>query len=112
MTVKKYQPPAIDIMLYHTRPVAANESSSRKKRCHQDNFNRREAATKSSGTDLSETKNEKVMFQAWPVKIVSTDAISRPKFRCGNKATNPSTSPGKKPRMGMLCRMSSTGNST
>jgi len=52
------------------------------------------------------------MFQAWPVKIITTAASSRPTLVIGNRATNASTTPGMKPSTGMLCRMSSSGTST
>jgi hypothetical protein len=33
--MRKNQPPAMLIMLFHTRPVVANGSSTRLSRCHQ-----------------------------------------------------------------------------
>ncbi len=52
------------------------------------------------------------MFHAWPVKIISTAASSRPMLLRGNSATSAMTRPGMKPSTGMLCRMSSSGTST
>ena len=52
------------------------------------------------------------MFHAWPVKIITTAASSRPRLLCGNRATSARTRPGMKPSTGMLCRMSSSGTST
>ncbi len=49
------------------------------------------------------------MFHAWPVKIISTAASSRPTLLRGNAATSASTRPGMKPSTGMLCRTSSSG---
>ena len=52
------------------------------------------------------------MFHTWPVNIISTAAISSPMLLVGKMCTSASTSPGMKPRMGMLCRTSSSGIST
>ncbi len=49
------------------------------------------------------------MFQTCPVKIITTEASSSPRFECGKSATKPSTSPGRKPRTGMPWRMSMRG---
>ncbi len=52
------------------------------------------------------------MFHTCPVNMRSTAARSRPTLLCGNAAASASTSPGMKPRIGMLCRMSSIGISS
>ncbi len=52
------------------------------------------------------------MFQAWPVKIMITEASSSPTLLCGKSATSARTRPGMKPSTGMLWRMSSAGMRT
>ncbi len=52
------------------------------------------------------------MFHAWPVKIMITDASSRPTLLVGNAATSARTRPGMNPSTGMLWRMSSAGMRT
>ena len=54
LTIKKNQPPAMDIMLFQRSPVAAKERSSRKNRSHHDIRARRATATKSGGTDFND----------------------------------------------------------
>ena len=49
------------------------------------------------------------MFHAWPVKIIRIDASSRPTLLPGKIRASARTTPGMKPRTGMLCRMSSSG---
>jgi len=51
------------------------------------------------------------MFHTCPVNIITIAASSSPTLLWGNAATIASTSPGMKPRIGMLCRMSSSGTS-
>ena len=52
------------------------------------------------------------MFQTCPVKIMRMHASSSPTFVRGKRATIPRTSPGRKPRTGMPCPMSSRGMRT
>src|SRR5207253_8414772 len=45
-----------------------------------------------------------VMFHTCPVKIITTQASSRPMLLCGKIATSAKTNPGKKPSTGMQHR--------
>jgi hypothetical protein len=49
------------------------------------------------------------MFQTCPVKIMTTAANSNPAWLEGKRAVIARTSPGIKPKTGMLCRTSSRG---
>src|SRR5439155_806839 len=49
------------------------------------------------------------LIHACAVKIIRIAASSSPTLRVGNSDMRPSTSPGRKPSTGMLCRMSSSG---
>ena len=52
------------------------------------------------------------MFQTCAVKIITTQASSSPTFVRGKSATMPRTRPGRKPRTGIPCPMSSIGMRT
>jgi hypothetical protein len=52
------------------------------------------------------------MFQAWPVKMAKTQASSAPRMRPGDRDRNQTTVIDKKDRIGMDCRMSSSGTSS
>ena len=51
------------------------------------------------------------MFQAWPVKMVKTQASSAPNTRPGDSDRNQTTVTDRKDRIGTDCRMSSSGTS-
>jgi hypothetical protein len=52
------------------------------------------------------------MFQAWPVKMSSTAASSKPMLFCGNSALSANNNPGRNANTGMLWRISNNGIST
>ena len=74
----KNQPPDIDIIVFHTRPGAANGTSSFQKRCHADRWKLMAASARSAGTVFSDWYMLNAMFQAWLVKIAKIAASSSP----------------------------------
>src|ERR1700744_590515 len=108
----KNQPPDMLIIMFHSRPGIANGSSSRQKVCQPESGNTREASFSACGTVRSDWYSEKAMFQACEVKIANIAASSTPNKLPGNSAMNGATAIAWKPRMGMDCRMSSSGTST
>src|SRR6202000_2513386 len=105
----KNQPPDIDIMVFHTRPGAANGTSSFQKRCHEVRWKLTEASYRSAGTVFSDWYRLNAMFQAWLVKIAKIAASSSPSTRPGNRAMKNTTVKVRKPRIGTDCRMSRIG---
>src|ERR1700722_21013707 len=74
--IRKNQPPATDIMEFHTSPIAEYGSSICVNLCHQ--LQRYISATSriSRGILFSEEEKLKVMFQTCPVKIKRKDPSS------------------------------------
>jgi len=105
----KNQPPDIDIIMFHSSPGIANGSSRRQKRCHADSWNTRAASCSSPGTVRIDWYRLNAMFQAWDVKIAKIAAHSTPNRLPGNSAMKPVTVIARKPRIGIDCRMSSSG---
>src|SRR6185295_5908295 len=77
-TMRKNQPPAILIIEFQTSPIIDDGSSIHLKRSHQLKRNTAAASRCSIGIELSEWKKLKVMFQACPVKIITTATSSKP----------------------------------
>ena len=112
LTVRKNQPPAIDIIEFHTRPITDDDSSTVRKRFQKEKRCRRATSWSSSGIERSEPTYENVMFQTCAVKIMRMQASSRPTFVFGKSATMPRTRPGRKPSTGIPCPMSRSGSIT
>ena len=108
----KNQPPDIDIMAFQTRPGMAKGTSRRQKRCQPVKWKLRVASTRSAGALRIDWYMEKVMFQAWLVKMANTDASSAPSTEPGNRLRKKVTVKVRKPRIGTDCKMSSIGTST
>ena len=108
----KNQPPDIDIMAFHTRPGMAKGTSSRQKRCQPLRWKLRVASSRSPGTLRIDWYMEKVMFQAWLVKMAKTEASSAPSTLPGNRLRKKVTVKVRKPRIGTDWRISRMGIST
>ncbi len=98
--------------MFHSSPGIANGNSSRQKRCQADSWNTRAASCSSLGTVRIDWYRLNAMFQACEVKMAKIAAHSTPNRLPGNSAMKPVTVIARKPRMGMDCRMSSSGTST
>ena len=108
----KNQPPDIDIIMFQSRPGIAKGSSRRQKRCQGESWNTRAASSSSEGTVRIDWYRLNAMFHACEVKIAKIAAHSTPNRLPGNRRMKPVTVIARNPRMGMDCRMSSSGTST
>jgi len=106
---KKNQPPDIDIIMFHSRPGMANGSSRRQKRCQPERWKTRAASQSSDGTVRIDWYRLNAMFQACEVKMAKIAAHSTPNRLQGKSAMNPVTVIDRNPRIGIDCRMSSSG---
>ena len=66
-------------------------------------------SSRSVGTVFSDWYMLNAMFQAWLVKITKIAASSAPSTRPGNRFMKKVTVKVRNPRIGIDCRMSSTG---
>src|ERR1700738_210850 len=103
----KNQPPDIDIMVFQTRPGAANGTSSFQNRCQEVRWKLIEASCRSAGTVFSDWYMLNAMFQAWLVKIAKIAASSRPRTLPGNRFMKKTTVKVRNPRIGTDCSTSS-----
>ena len=108
----KNQPPDIDIIMFQSSPGVANGSSRRQKRCQPESWNTAAASRSSAGTVRSDWYRLNAMFQACDVKMAKIAAHSTPSRLPGKRAMKPVTVIERKPRIGIDCRMSSSGTIT
>ena len=98
--------------MFHSSPGIANGSSRRQNRCHPESWNTLEASCSSAGTVRSDWYMLKAMFHACEVKIAKIAAHSTPSRLPGNSKMNGATAIAWNPRIGIDCKMSSSGTRT
>ena len=107
--VSTNQPPAQLIMLFAMSEIAPKGSSRRVNRRQGLSRYTVDASLNSRGIVSSDWWKLNAMFHAWLVKISRIAASSSPTVRPGTRAARPSTTAGMNDRIGILCRMSSSG---